>query len=52
MIATEQVDGLRVFELVGEEKGDDLDAVGAAVYEISEEEVLFGRGRAVEMEDV
>lgn len=52
MIAADEVDGLRVFELVGEEESDDLDAVGAAVYEIAEEEVLLAGRCGVEMEDV
>lgn len=52
VVAADEVDGLRELELVGEEQRDDLDAVGAAVDEVAQEEVLLARGRAVEMEDV
>lgn len=52
MVAADEVDGLREFELVGEEQRDHLDAVGAAVYEIAQEEVLPAGRRAVEIEDV
>jgi hypothetical protein len=41
VIAPEEMDGLGILKFIGEEKGDDFDAEGTPIDEISQEEVLF-----------
>lgn len=52
MVSPEQVDSIRVLQLVGEQQGQGLDVEDSSIHIVSEEEVLLQGRAAVGLEDV